>query len=74
MKKISMDDSIYDLVMKFPEIKNILFDLGFKDIMKPGMIQTVGKFMNLRKGAMAKKIELDIIVGKLKDAGFLLED
>lgn len=71
MKIISLDDSIYKLVSDYPEIKDILFELGFTDIIKPGMIQTVGKFMNLRKGAVAKKIDLAEVIRKLEEAGFL---
>lgn len=72
MKIISLDDSIYKLVSDYPEIKDILFELGFTDIIKPGMIQTVGKFMNLRKGAVAKKLDLSEVIRKLEEAGFLI--
>ena len=72
MKIISLDDSIYKLVSDYPEIKDILFELGFTDIIKPGMIQTVGKFMNLRKGAVAKKLDLAEVIRKLEEAGFLI--
>ena len=30
---------------------NILSDMGFTDITKPGMLNTVGRFMTLDKGA-----------------------
>lgn len=74
MKKIALDESIYELVKKYPEIKNILFELGFEDIIKPGMIQTVGKFMNLKKGAILKKTDLTIIIKKMEANGFQVED
>ena len=74
MKSISLKESIYDLVTKHPEIKEILFDLGFKDIVKPGMIQTVGKFMNLKKGSVSKKIHMSTIIGKLESGGYEVID
>lgn len=74
MKKIALDESIYELVTKYPEIKNILFELGFEDIIKSGMIQTVGKFMNLKKGAILKKTDLTIIIKKMEANGFQVED
>lgn len=74
MKIISLNDTIYDLVTDYPEIKDILLELGFTDIIKPGMIQTVGKFMNLRKGAVVKKIDLAEIIRMLVDAGFTIKE
>lgn len=70
MKRITLNESIYELVTKHPEIKDILFELGFEDIVKPGMIQTVGKFMNLKKGSALKKIDRSTIIGKLETGGF----
>ena len=70
MTTIDLEDSIYTLVNNHPEIKNVLFELGFKDIVKPGMLQTVGKFTNLKKGSVIQRIELKKIVEKLEAAGF----
>lgn len=72
-RKIRLDESIFDLVNKYPEIKEVLFELGFKDIVKPGMIQTVGKFMNLKKGAASKKMNIEEIARKLVAHGFDIE-
>jgi len=74
MKTIRLNDSIYKLVNDYPEIKELLYDLGFEDIVKPGMIQTVGKFMNLRKGSQAKKINITEIIEKLENSGFVIEE
>lgn len=72
-RTISLDESIFNLVNKYPEIKEVLFELGFRDIVKPGMIQTVGKFMNIKKGAASKKMDMDEIVCKLVAHGFDIE-
>lgn len=74
MKRISLNESVYELVRKHPEIKGILFDLGFKDIVKPGMIQTVGKFMNLKKGSVSKKIDMSTIIEKMELGGYEVID
>ena len=58
MNKININQTIQSLVSEYPDIKDILFDLGFKDIVKPGMLQTVGRFMTLSKGAELKNISL----------------
>ncbi len=38
---------IYDLVKAHPDIKQIMADLGFVDIVKPGMLQSIGRIMTL---------------------------
>ena len=58
MNKININQSIQSIVSEYPNIKDILFDLGFKDIVKPGMLQTVGRFMTIKKGAELKNIAL----------------
>lgn len=69
-KQIDLSKSVYELCTQYPELAQILSDLGFKDITKPGMLGSVGRFMTLPKGAIAKKIELDIIKHSLEEHGF----
>ena len=70
MKMISLTDSIYKLVKENPGIENLLSDLGFKDILLPGMIDTAGRIMNLKKGAKMKKIDIEDIKKKLEENGY----
>ena len=49
MHIIDLDDSILSIITIHPEAKDILFDIGFKDIIKPGMLQTVGRNHDLKK-------------------------
>ncbi len=73
MINISGKQSIYDLVTTYPEIKEVMAGLGFKDILKPGMIQTVGKVMTIEKGARMKTISLERIREAFASSGFNLE-
>ncbi|MCK5129202.1 MAG: DUF1858 domain-containing protein [Clostridiales bacterium] len=70
--KINNTQSIYNLVEKHPDIKEIMTTLGFKDIVKPGMLQSVGKFMTLKKGAKMKNIDWTVIEEKFSEQGYLL--
>ncbi len=69
-KQIDLSKSVYGLCIQYPELPQILTELGFKDIMKPGMLASVGRFMTLPKGAVAKKIDLIIIIDYLEEHGF----
>lgn len=73
-KVIRLNKSVYELCNQYPELPEILAEIGFKDITKPGMLSTVGRFMTLPKGAMAKKIDMDKIRQTLIDKGYVFEE
>ena len=74
MKEINLDSSVYELITAYPEIQTILFDLGLKDIQKPGMLTTVGRYMTIPKGAKMKKIDLKVIIDQLEQLGFTIKE
>ena len=69
-KIIDLNDSVHDICNKYPEMVQILEELGFKDITKPGMLNTAAKFMTLNKGAKMKKIDMNQIEDKLLAFGY----
>ncbi len=73
-KIIDINKSIYELCNEYPEIPEILQSLGLKDITKPGMISTVGRFMTLPKGAKAKGIELEKIKQEFIRLGYEIRE
>ncbi|MDO9628825.1 MAG: DUF1858 domain-containing protein [Acholeplasmataceae bacterium] len=74
MKTIHINQTIQSLVSENPEIKDILFELGFRDIVKPGMIQTVGRFMTLKKGIEHKNISLETVKNAFKLKDFIIAE
>ncbi|HPB17938.1 MAG TPA: DUF1858 domain-containing protein [Clostridia bacterium] len=44
--------------------------LGFNKIVKPGMLNTAGRFMTIPKGAVLRKIDIAVIKKTLKEQGF----
>lgn len=71
---IDLSRTIFELVSEFPELKETMVALGFKDITKPGMLQTAGKFMTLKKGSVMKNIDMETIKKKLLDDGFCVKE
>ena len=69
-KVLKLDESIFELVTRHPEVIDIMVNLGFQDITKPGMLQTAGRFMTLSKGMKLKKIELETVRQAFKQHGF----
>lgn len=70
MKALDFNKSVHDLCQEYPELIDTLVELGFKDISKPGMLNTAGRIMTIPKGAQMKRIDIAEIKEKLAAAGF----
>ena len=55
-KKIDLNWSVYDITKTYPEVIDIMANLGFDEIKKPAMLNSVGRIMTIPKGAKAKGI------------------
>ena len=69
-KHIDLRKSVFDICQEYPEITDLLFELGFHDITRPGMLHTAGRFMTIPKGAAMKKIDLMQVKMMLEEKGF----
>lgn len=69
-KQIDLKKSVYELVKTYPELKTTLVELGFKDIVLPGMLETAGRIMTIEKGAKMKQFDIKDIIKKLEDKGY----
>jgi N-dimethylarginine dimethylaminohydrolase len=69
-KKLDLKKTVYDLVKDDAEIGEIMKELGFIDIVKPGMLNTAGRFMTIPKGALMKKIDIETIKQKFREKGY----
>jgi N-dimethylarginine dimethylaminohydrolase len=69
-KSLDFTKTVYELCRDHPELPEVLQELGFTDITKPGMLSTAGRFMTLTKGAAMKKISLDTIKETLAGKGY----
>lgn len=68
--KIDLNAKLFDLVKQDENLQQVLFDIGFKEVVKPGMLKTVGKIMTLNKGAKLRKIDINYIIKILKEKGY----
>ena len=69
-KRIDLSRSVHALCAEYPELLEVMKDLGFKDIVMPGMLSTAGRIMTIPKGAAMKKIDLNVIIQRLKREGY----
>ena len=74
MKLINSNKNVYQLCKEYPEIKNILANLGFDAIKNPVMFNTVAKVMTIDKASKMKNIDMKEIIKKFEEKGFIFEN
>lgn len=71
-KVIDLSKTVYEISREHPDITEILSELGFSDITKPGMLGTAGRFMTIPKGAAMKKEGMELILKTLRERGYIV--
>ena len=71
-KTIDMNRTVYELVKEYPELQDIMAELGFTEIKKPAVLHSVGKLMTIPRGAKMKSIPMEKVVMTLMAHGFTL--
>ena len=61
MKELDLKKSVANLVREYPELKEILVEIGFQDIMKPAALKLMGSIMTLPRGAVVRGIPMEKI-------------
>lgn len=74
MTLITIDDTIYTLCTAYPQAIELLADFGFTQIRQSMMVQTVGRYMTLRKGCEMRGFDLGSLVSYLKSHGVPVEE
>ena len=73
MKKIDLKKSVYELVSENPELADVMAGLGFTEIKKKMVLNSVGRMMTIPKGSAMKNIPMEKILAALKENGFEVE-
>ena len=69
-KVLDLNQTVYALVHEYPEVIEILKELGFENITNPVMMNTAGRVMTLPKGAVMKGVPLEEMNAAFKRKGF----
>lgn len=73
-KVLDLNRPVRDLINEYPEAAEIMKELGFESIINPSMLNTVGRFMTIKKGSVMKKIDLDKIKEAFQSKGFQIKE
>lgn len=73
-KILDINSTIHELVNKYPEVVEIMKDLGFDAVTNPAMLNTAGRIMTLKKGAAMKNIDIEHIKQTFEANGFEIRE
>ncbi len=69
-KEIDLKKSVYDLTERYPELTDILKEMGFLGLTNPIMRSTVGRVTTIAQGCKKMGMDLDEVKKALKEKGF----
>lgn len=70
MKEINLAKSVYELTEEYPELINILKEMGFLGVINPVIRNTLGRATTIPGGCKKLGLDLNEVIGKLKEKGF----
>ena len=70
MKEIDLNLTLFELTETYPELIDILKDLGFAGVAVPELRNTHGKMTTIPQGCQAHGTDLDEVVSELREHGF----
>ena len=73
-KELNLNQKVFELCETYPELIEILSNVGFTEITKKNALQTVGKLMTIPKAAKLRGIDMAEILAALEEAGFSVEE
>ena len=74
MKLITHENTIYEIYSHYPQAMDILYEFGFTQIKQPMMIQTVGRYMTLKKGCEMRGFDYEKLACLMRSKGLPVEE
>lgn len=71
-KKLDLRKSVFELTCEYPEVAEIMAELGFSEVRKKSVLHSLGKVMTIPKGAKLKHIPMSAIISAFLTKGFEL--
>ncbi len=70
MKHIDLKKNVYELTETYPELIEVLKEMGFLGVANPLTRKTLGKIITIPQGCKKLGKDLNEIIKKLKELGF----
>ena len=72
-KKIDLSKSVYELVREYPKLAEVMAGMGFTEITRKLVLNSVGRMTTIPQGAKMKGFDLENILKTLRENGFEVE-
>ena len=69
-KQIDLKKNVYELTETYPELMEVLKEMGFLGIANPLTRKTLGKVTTIPQGCKKQGKDLNEVIKKLKELGF----
>jgi hypothetical protein len=73
MKEIDLKKSVYELTEKYPELVDVLKELGFLGVARPLVRKTLGRVTTIPQGCEKQGQDLNEVIKKMEKAGFTIK-
>lgn len=73
MKEIDLKKSVYELTEAYPELVEILKELGFLGVANPVVRKTLGRVTTIPQGCEKQGKDLNEVIKKLEEKGFAVK-
>jgi len=70
LKLIDLKKNVYELTETYPELIEVLKEMGFLGVANPIARKTLGKVTTIPQGCKKQGKDLDEVIKKLKELGF----
>ena len=70
LKHIDLQKNVYELTETYPELIEVLKEMGFLGVANPIARKTLGKVTTIPQGCMKQGKDLVEVIKKLKELGF----
>jgi hypothetical protein len=72
--EVSGHTTIHQLVQMDPRVQTVMLELGFSLIIRPVMLQTVGRTMTLKKGCSFRNIDYSLAKAAMLEIGIMIKE
>jgi uncharacterized protein len=72
-KELDLSATLYDLTEAYPELIDLLKDMGFFGVARPAVRNTLGRVTTLTKGCEKQGKNLGEVIGRLAEHGFTVK-
>lgn len=70
MKSVDFSIPVHDLAQQDPDFIDIMAEAGFNKIKIPGMLDTIGRFVNINRGCVAMNLDKQTVIETFKAHGY----